>query len=136
MDCLTILSIYIDIRYVLLERGRGGSNWPPPPHPLTPQKKLPSKSPALLGLMSPSNSKFNFSIFFIQVLRHYSVSWKITNQYFFRFDLFPLDKKSPLKWNFWTLSGWVKIHQIPHVIFETKSQLFFKLCITLKCHER
>ena len=37
---------------------------------------------------------------------------------------------------FGLLSGWVKIHQIPHVIFETTSQFFFKLCITLQCHER
>ena len=34
------------------------------------------------------------------------------------------------------LSGWVKIHQIPHVIFETTSQFFFKLCATVQCHER
>ena len=34
------------------------------------------------------------------------------------------------------LSGWVKIHQIPHVIFEAKSQFFFKFRITLQCHER
>ena len=26
------------------------------------------------------------------------------------------------------LSGWVKIHEIPHVIFETTSHFFFKLC--------
>ena len=29
----------------------------------------------------------------------------------------------------------IKIHQIPHVIFGTKSQFFFKLCITLQCHK-
>ena len=29
----------------------------------------------------------------------------------------------------------IKIHQIPHVIFGTKSQFFFKLCITLQFHE-
>ena len=34
------------------------------------------------------------------------------------------------------LSGWVKIHKIPHVIFETTSQFFFKLHITLHCQER
>ena len=34
------------------------------------------------------------------------------------------------------LCGWVKIHQIPHAIFETTSQFFFKLCITLQCHGR
>ena len=28
-----------------------------------------------------------------------------------------------------------QIHQIPYVIFETKSQFFFKLCITLQCQE-
>ena len=28
----------------------------------------------------------------------------------------------------------IKIHQIPHVMFGTKSQFFFKLCITLQCH--
>ena len=34
------------------------------------------------------------------------------------------------------LSGWVKIHPIPHVMFKTTSQFFFELCITLQCHER
>ena len=34
------------------------------------------------------------------------------------------------------LSGWVKIHQIPYVMFETTSQFFFKLFITLPCHEK
>ena len=33
------------------------------------------------------------------------------------------------------LRGWVKIHQIPHVIFETTSQFFFKLCTNLQCHD-
>ena len=28
----------------------------------------------------------------------------------------------------------IKIHKIAHVIFGTKSQFFFKLCITLQCH--
>ena len=34
------------------------------------------------------------------------------------------------------LSGSVKIHQIPHVIFETKCQFFFKLCSNLEPHEK
>ena len=34
------------------------------------------------------------------------------------------------------LSGWVKIHQIHYVMFETASQFFFKLFITLQCHEK
>ena len=37
--------------------------------------------------------------------------------------------------NFQT-SALIKIYQICHVIFETKSQFFFKLCITLQCHEK
>ena len=36
---------------------------------------------------------------------------------------------------FGLLSGWVKIHQIPHVIFGTNSQFFFWLCIALQCQE-
>ena len=38
--------------------------------------------------------------------------------------------------NFETVSVCNKIYQISHVIFGTKSQFFFRLCITLKCHER
>ena len=34
------------------------------------------------------------------------------------------------------LSGWVKIHQIPYVVFETTSQFFFKLFITLQYQEK
>ena len=34
------------------------------------------------------------------------------------------------------LSGWVKIQQILYVMFETTTQFFFKLYITLQCHVR
>ena len=30
----------------------------------------------------------------------------------------------------------VKVHQIPHVIFQTKNQFFFKVWISFQCHER
>ena len=33
------------------------------------------------------------------------------------------------------LCALVKICQIPHVIFQTTSQFFFKFCMTLQCHE-
>ena len=33
------------------------------------------------------------------------------------------------------LCALVKITQIPHVIFQSTSQFFFKFCITLQCHE-
>ena len=45
---------------------------------------------------------------------------------------YTLDKIAHRSEIFGLLSGWV--HQIPHVIFETTSQFFFKLCITLHCH--
>ena len=50
--------------------------------------------------------------------------------------LYTLEKKSPSKRNVETLSGWVKIHQIAHVTFETSSQFFFNLCITIQCRGR
>ena len=71
---------------------------------------------------------------FIQVLHHYSVSWKITP--LFSSNLIYFGENSPLKWNFRTSECWVKIHQIRHVIFETMSQFFLKLCITLQCRGR
>ena len=37
--------------------------------------------------------------------------------------------------NFQTYNACMKIHQISHVIFQTKSHIFFKACITLQCHE-
>ena len=47
-----------------------------------------------------------------------------------------LTKKQHIKVQiFWLVIARIKIHQIPSVIFGTKSHLFFKLCITLQCHE-
>ena len=75
---------------------------------------------------------------FIQNLRHCSVSWKITPLYFFSSNLihFGWTKRPHQKEMSTLLSGWVQIHQIFHVMFETTSQFFFKICITLQCHER
>ena len=62
---------------------------------------------------------------FIQILHHCSVSWKINRLYFSSSNLiYFIDRKSQLNWNLRLLGGWVKIHQILHVIFETKSQFF------------
>ena len=45
-------------------------------------------------------------------------------------------KNSLSKWKFNTCHCLqYKVHPIPHVIFGSKSQFFFKLCITLQCHE-
>ena len=37
---------------------------------------------------------------------------------------------------FGLFSGWMNIHTIPDVMFETTSQLFIKLCITFQCQEK
>ena len=60
------------------------------------------------------------------------------NSYVFlqRKPYIPWTKRAHRKDIFRLLSGWVKLHQITHVIFETTSQFFFKLCIILQCHER
>ena len=46
-----------------------------------------------------------------------------------------LTKEAYQSANFEIVTVCIKIYQIFHVIFGTKSQFFFKLCITLKCHE-
>ena len=47
-----------------------------------------------------------------------------------------LTKRSPLNCKFLRFSSaWVKIRQIPHVIFESTSQFSFKCCINIQCHQ-
>ena len=78
---------------------------------------------------------WNHKVRVFKISHHCSVSWKIIPLYFFQ-------RKPHILWTrianrseiFRLLSGWVKIHQILHVIFEMTSQFFFKLCITLQCH--
>ena len=70
-------------------------------------------------------------------LFHSLLSWHITSlwilsSYFSYFGL-----KDPISIPILRLSiALVKISYIPHVIFQTTSQFFFKFCITLQCHER
>ena len=73
---------------------------------------------------------------FVWILHNCSVLWKITPLYFFSSNLILWTKIAHQSNIFGLLSGWVKIHQILHVIFETTSQFFFKICFTLQCHER
>ena len=54
----------------------------------------------------------------------FSVMKDNSSVFFLAQTSYSLDKNSPSKWNFQTFSGWVKIHQIPYVIFETASQFF------------
>ena len=86
-------------------------------------------------------TKFLISIFkqkvsFFQSLDHSSVSWEKTLMYFFSWNFICYWQKQHTKVHIFRLAiVRIKIHQIPHVIFGTKSQFFFKLWITLQCHE-
>ena len=71
---------------------------------------------------------------FIQILHHCPVSCLLC---IFLSQTFILwTKRAHRSEIFRRLSGWVKIHRIPYVMFETTSQFFFKLSITLQCHEK
>ena len=57
--------------------------------------------------------------------------------YYFISDFTYFWQKCPIKvqiYRFFT--AWVKIHQVSHVIFQRKSEFFFKNSITLQSHER
>ena len=88
--------------------------------------------------LSNSSCQFwNHKLIPLRILHHSSLSWHITplsilSSYFFYFGL-----KDPIKVPILRLSSaLVKICHIPHVIFQTTSQFFFKFCITLQCYER
>ena len=74
----------------------------------------------------------------LQILYHFSFSWHISplwilRWYFFYFGLDFDEIKIPV---LRLSSPLVKICHIPHVIFETSSQFFFKSFITLQSYER
>ena len=72
---------------------------------------------------------------FIQILHHCSVPCLLC--IFFLSQTFILwTKRANQSEIFRYLSGWVKIPQIPYVMFKTTSQFFFKLFITFPCHEK
>ena len=76
---------------------------------------------------------------FIKILNPCSMPWKVIPLYLFL-------PKPQILWTkiahrreiFRPFRVWLKIHQIPHVKFESETtiQFFFKLCITFQCHER
>ena len=75
----------------------------------------------------------------VRVCSHFTsmLSVKKDNSYvFFSLNIIVWTSKAHRSDIFRLLSGCVKIHQIYHVINEITSQFFFKLCITLPCHER
>ena len=72
-----------------------------------------------------------------QILHHPSLSWHITPLWILSSNFSYFGLKDPINIRILRLSiALVKICHIPHVIFQTKSQIFFKFFITLQCHER
>ena len=61
-----------------------------------------------------------------------------TPLYFFSSNItYVMQQKYPIKVQIFKLStARVKVHQIPHVIFQMKSQFFYKVWIFCQCHER
>ena len=78
---------------------------------------------------------------FLQILHHFSMSWKITPLYFFSSNNIYFAQKEKkwkcLKWkSLRLLSAQVKICQIPYANFEMTSRFLSKFCIPLQFHER
>ena len=73
--------------------------------------------------------------FFFKILINLEC-YDITPLYFLGSNLIYFRRKQHMKVQIFRLStARIKLHQIPYVIFGTQSQLFFKFCITLHCHE-
>ena len=81
-----------------------------------------------VNLKQQVSSSSDFLSFFSVVTYNSSVSCSSCILYF--------GQKDPMKIPILTLSSvLMKTCQIPHVIFQTASQFFFKFCVTLQCHE-
>ena len=70
-----------------------------------------------------------------QILHHFSVLWHIILLPFFGSVIIYFRQKFLSKF-FRFVTVRIKIQQIIHVIFRTKSQFFFKLCITLSALDK
>ena len=66
----------------------------------------------------------------LQILHYSSLTWHITPLQILRLYLFYLGQILTLS------SALMKICHISQVFFQTTSQFFFKICISLQCHER
>ena len=72
-----------------------------------------------------------------QIFHHSSVSLRITPLQIFSSCIFYFGQKDPIKVPILRFSSALeKISQIPHVIFQTTSQCFFRFFITVQCHVR
>ena len=83
--------------------------------------------------LSNSSSQFwNDKSILLQILHHSSLSWHITSLWILSSHFSYFGLKDPINMPILRLSiALVKICHIPHVIFQTTSQFFFKFCITL-----
>ena len=79
----------------------------------------------------------NQKLFFLQILHHSSVSWKITPLYIFSLKIIYFAQKEHIKVKILeTFKCLGQNSSNPYVNFETTSQFLFKFCITLQSHER
>ena len=92
----------------------------------------------LVQILTNSLCQFwNEKLIPLQILHHSSMSWEITSLWILSSHFSYFELKDPINMSILRLSiALVKICHIPHVIFLTTSQFFFKFCITLQCHER
>ena len=83
----------------------------------------------MLFFKAQVSSFFNFASFFSVMIHNSSA--------FFGSDIIYFRQKQPIKMQiFRHVRACIKIHEILHVIFGTKSQFSFKLYITLQCYEK
>ena len=89
---------------------------------------------------SSPNSSCNFGSHRVRVSSNFASMfslWKIALLYFFSLYLICFLQKYPIKIEIFKFStARVKNHQIPNLVVQIKSQLFFKVLITLQCNER
>ena len=70
-----------------------------------------------------------------QILHHSSMLWHFTPLCFFSSNVIYFQQKYHISMQIFRLViVSIKVCQIPYLIFETKSQLSCKICITIQCH--
>ena len=89
------------------------------------------------SLTNSSCEFWNGKSFPLQILRYFSVSWKITPLYFSSSNNIYFAQKEPMKVNIFEtfLSAQIKICQTPYVNFEMTSRFLSKFCFPLQFHE-
>ena len=89
-----------------------------------------------------TSAQWNFSCHFLkhksvssQILHHSSMLWHFTPLCFLGSNVIYFQQKYHISMQtFRLVIVSIKVCQIPYVIFETKSQFSYKLCMTIQCH--